>query len=213
MPDIAILLTIAGALAVGAMSPGPSFVMVSRVAVAASRPNGLAAALGMGVGGTVFGVLALAGLSALLQQVEWLHLALKILGGAYLLYLGILIWRSAATPLVVEDMGSEGRKPVMGSFWLGLATQVSNPKTAIYYASIFAALLPADPAGWLLFALPPTIFVIETGWYAIVVLAFSSSRPRAAYLRSKTWVDRIGGALLGALGARLLLDGLPARST
>jgi threonine/homoserine/homoserine lactone efflux protein len=95
--------------------------------------------------------------------------------------------------------------------WTGDAGQ--HPKTAIYYASIFAALLPADPATWLLFALPPTIFVIETGWYAIVALAFSSSSPRAAYLRSKTWVDRIAGAILGALGARLLLDGLPARST
>src|SRR6187549_4006434 len=105
MPDIAVLLAIAGALAIGAMSPGPSFVLVSRVAVTASRPNGLAAALGMGVGGAIFGILALAGLSALLQQVEWLHLALKILGGAYLLYLAIRIWRSATTPLVVGEMG------------------------------------------------------------------------------------------------------------
>jgi threonine/homoserine/homoserine lactone efflux protein len=213
MPDFAILLTIAGALAIGAMSPGPSFVLVSRVAVTASRPNGLAAAIGMGAGGAIFGMLALAGLSALLQQVEWLHLALKILGGAYLVYLGIRIWRSATTPLVVDDMGAGRKRPVMRSFWLGLVTQLSNPKTAIYYASIFAALLPAKPAEWLLFALPPTIFVIEAGWYAIVALAFSSSGPRAAYLRSKTWVDRVAGAVLGALGARLLIDGLPARST
>jgi len=213
MPDIAVLLAIAGALAIGAMSPGPSFVLVSRIAVTASRPNGLAAALGMGVGGATFGVLALAGLSALLQQVEWLHLALKILGGAYLIYLAIRIWRSATTPLVVDEPGADQRRPAVRSFWIGLATQLSNPKTAIYYASIFAALLPAKPAEWLLFALPPTIFLIETSWYAIVALAFSSSGPRAAYLRFKAWVDRVAGAVLGALGARLLLDGLPAKAT
>ncbi|UVC07011.1 LysE family transporter [Rhizobium sp. TH2] len=213
MPDFVILLTIAGALAIGAISPGPSFVLVSRVAVTASRPNGLAAALGMGVGGATFGMLALAGLSALLQQVEWLHLALKIGGGLYLVYLGIRIWRSATTPLVVDDMAEGRKRSAARSFWLGLVTQLSNPKTAIYYASIFAALLPAKPAQGLLFALPPTIFLIEAGWYAIVALAFSSSGPRAAYLRSKTWVDRVAGAVLGALGARLLVDGLPSRAT
>ena len=213
MPDIAILMTIAAALAIGAMSPGPSFVLVSRVAVTASRPNGLAAALGMGAGGAIFGILALAGLSALLQQVEWLHLALKILGGAYLVYLGVRIWRNATTPLVVDDIGAGQKRSITRSFWLGLVTQLSNPKTAIYYASIFAALLPAQPAAWLLIALPPVIFLIEAGWYAVVALAFSARGPRAAYLRSKTWVDRVAGAVLGALGARLFVDGLPARAT
>lgn len=212
MPDIAILLTVAGALAIGAMSPGPSFVLVSRIAVTASRPNGLAAAIGMGVGGATFGILALAGLSALLQQVEWLHLALKIVGGLYLLYLGIRIWRSAVIPLAVEGMGGGQRGSALRSFWIGLVTQLSNPKTAIYYASIFAALLPPHPAHWLLIVLPPTIFLVEAGWYAIVTLAFSSSGPRAAYLRLKTWVDRAAGAVLGALGARLLIDAIPARS-
>lgn len=213
MHDIAVLLTIAGALAIGAMSPGPSFVLVSRVAVTASRPHGLAAALGMGVGGATFGVLALAGLSAVLQQVEWLHLALKILGGGYLVYLGVRIWRSARVPLVVDGMGGGQGQSRRRSFWIGLATQLSNPKTAIYYASIFAALLPAKPAEWLFFALPPTIFVIETGWYVIVALAFSSSGPRAAYLRCKAWVDRVAGAVLGLLGARLLADALPSRGS
>ena len=212
MPDIAILLTIAGALAIGAMSPGPSFVLVSRVAVTASRPNGLAAALGMGVGGATFGVLALAGLSALLQQVEWLHLALKILGGGYLVYLGLRIWRSATVPLFVGEMGAGQGPSRARSFWIGLATQLSNPKTAIYYASIFAALLPARPEEWLPFALPPTIFVVEAGWYAIVALAFSSTGPRSAYLKFKAWVDRAAGAVLGVLGARLLIDGIPTRA-
>jgi len=213
MPDIVILLTLAGALAIGAMSPGPSFVLVSRVAVTASRPNGLAAALGMGVGGATFGMLALAGLSALLQQVEWLHLALKVGGGLYLIYLGIRIWRSAKIPLVVDDVGTGKKRSIARSFWLGLVTQLSNPKTAIYYASIFAALLPAKPAQWLLIALPPTIFLIETGWYAVVALAFSSNGPRAAYLRFKAWVDRTAGVVLGVLGMRLLVDGIPARTT
>ncbi|MGO7998214.1 LysE family transporter, partial [Rhizobium ruizarguesonis] len=60
-----IFISIVAALAVGAMSPGPSFVVVSRIAISRSRLDGLAAAFGMGAGGVVFAVLALAGLTAL----------------------------------------------------------------------------------------------------------------------------------------------------
>ena len=91
------LLGIAGAMAVGAMSPGPSFVMVARTAVA-SRADGLAAALGMGAGGLVFAIAALAGLQAAFLAVPALYLAIKGFGGAYLVYLGIRIWRGARQP-------------------------------------------------------------------------------------------------------------------
>jgi threonine/homoserine/homoserine lactone efflux protein len=55
-------------------------------------------------------------------------------------------------------------------------------------------------------ALPPLIFVQESAWYALVALAFSASRPRAIYLRAKTWIDRAAGAVIGLLGVRLILE-------
>jgi threonine/homoserine/homoserine lactone efflux protein len=63
------LISILGTLAIGAISPGPSFVVVVRAA-ALSRRDGLASALGMGLGGMVFSGLALGGLQALLMQVD-----------------------------------------------------------------------------------------------------------------------------------------------
>lgn len=208
MDPVFALVGILGALAVGAVSPGPSFVLVARVAVAQSRRAGLAAALGMGVGGVFFAALALLGLHAALSQVGWLYMVLKLAGGLYLLHLAIRIWRGAATPLVV----SRADAPAGGAakpFALGLMTQLSNPKTAIVYGGIFAALLPPDPPSWLLVTLPPAIFLIEAGWYAVVAIAFSAGRPRAAYLRSKTWIDRIAAAAIGALGVRLIADAAP----
>jgi threonine/homoserine/homoserine lactone efflux protein len=208
----AILFGILGALLIGAVSPGPSFVLVSRIAITASRVDGLAAALGMGLGGAAFGTLALVGLSALLTQVDWLYMTLKLVGGAYLVYLGVRIWRGATAPLAVDAAGAFERRSVLRSFAFGFVTQISNPKTAVVYGSIFAALLPASPPQWLLLALPPMIFAVEASWYAIVALAFSATRPRAAYLHSKKWIDRIAGAVMGALGVRLLMESLPARS-
>jgi threonine/homoserine/homoserine lactone efflux protein len=198
------LLGIAGAMAVGAMSPGPSFVMVARTAVA-SRGDGLAAALGMGAGGLVFAMAALAGLQAAFLAVPGLYMAIKGFGGAYLIYLGIRIWRGARRPLAVapDDAGAPGR-PRGRTFLLGLATQVSNPKTAVVYASIFAAFLPREVPLVLALAVPAVIFCIETGWYTVVALALSSAAPRAAYLRYKAWIDRAAGGVMGLLGARLV---------
>lgn len=196
-------LAILGALAVGTMSPGPSFVMVSRTAVARSRADGLAAALGMGVGGAIFATLALVGLIALLAQVAWLYAGLKLAGGAYLIYLGWRIWQGAAQPLMVGDATSDLRRPGR-SFALALLTQLSNPKTAIYYASIFAALLPPQVPAWSAVTLAASIFLLETGWYVVVALLFSSPRPRALYLGWKAWVDRLAGAVMALLGGRLI---------
>jgi len=204
------LLSILAALTVGAVSPGPSFVLVARTSIAVSRRDGLAAALGMGIGGVVFCALALLGLHAVLSSVAWLYAALKLAGGLYLAYLGVRIWRGAREPVVVADTGERRPGGVGRSFLFALATQLSNPKTAVVYASIFAALLPADPPLWVSVALPPAIFAIEAGWYALVAVAFSAGRPRAAYLRSKVWIDRVAGAVMGLLGVRLVAEAVQA---
>lgn len=211
MSSATALFAILGALLVGVVSPGPSFVLVSRIAVTRSRLHGLAAALGMGIGGTLFAGLALLGLAALLSQVEWLHLALKIAGGLYLAWLGIRIWRGAGDPLAPAQADAPQGASLLRSFSFGLLTQISNPKAAIIYGSVFAAMLPAAPPSWLVLALPPLVFAIETAWYAIVALAFSASHPRALYLRGKLWIDRLAGGVMTALGLRLLLDAIGPR--
>jgi threonine/homoserine/homoserine lactone efflux protein len=211
LESIIALSAILGALLIGAISPGPSFVLVARISIAHSRRDGLAAALAMGVGGVILGGLALLGLRTLLMHAGWLYLGLKVVGGVYLLYLGIRLWRGANEPIAVADTGERASARPGRSFAIALATQLSNPKAAVIYGSIFAALLPAHPPLWMYLALPPLILLVEAGWYLVVALAFSSARPRAAYLRSKRWVDRLAGSVMGALGVRLILDtGRPA---
>jgi threonine/homoserine/homoserine lactone efflux protein len=205
------IFSIAAAISIGAMSPGPSFVMVLRLSVAMSRRAGLAAALGMGVGGVIFGALALFGLQALVAKVGWLYLVLRIAGGIYLVYLASRIWRGAATPMQIDALRREGQGSTGKAFWQGLATQLSNPKTAVVYGSIFAALLPPHPASWIFAVLLPILFAIEAGWYTIVALTFSSARPRAFYLRAKGFIDRMAGAVIGLLGMKLVYNALSGR--
>lgn len=196
---------ILAALGVGVVSPGPSFVMVARVAVSSSRAHGLAAALGMGVGGMVFATAALAGLQAVLLAVPALYLALKVLGGLYLCHLGWRIFRAANKPLALA--GGEGAVPLRPArlFWLGLLTQLSNPKTAVVYASVFAAFLPASFGAAFAAALVVLVFCIEAVWYALVALLLSSARPQRAYLSYKAWIDRVAGAVMVGLGLKLVV--------
>jgi threonine/homoserine/homoserine lactone efflux protein len=207
MELFAAILSIAVALTLGAMSPGPSFILVARTSLAVSRRDGLAAAVGMGVGGVLFSAIALLGLLAILTAVPLLHLALKVLGGTYLVYLGYRIWRSARQPLVIEGASLQNRPTqAWRSFVLGLVTQVSNPKTAIVYASVFASLLPHDIPPLALVVLPIMVFAIETIWYSVVALALSSPSPRAHYLALKAWIDRTAGTIMSLLGLKLIFE-------
>lgn len=200
------LFSIIVAIALGAISPGPSFVLVARTAIAGSRRAGLGTALGMGLGGLTFASLALLGLIALLAQVAWLYLGLKIAGGLYLLYLAWRLWRGASEPLTVDTSGATAAAGFGRAVLVGLFTQLSNPKTAVVYAGIFAALLPQQLPLWLALTLPAAIFLVEFGWYALVATAFSAGGPRRVYLSAKSWIDRLAGGVMAALGIRLIVE-------
>jgi threonine/homoserine/homoserine lactone efflux protein len=206
MQELTALLGIATAISIGAASPGPSFVMVARTA-AASRSDGLCAALGMGLGGLVFALASLLGLHGLLLAVPSLFWLLQVAGGLYLAYLGVRIWRGAMTPLATTPVQPKsGNATAVRSLALGLATQLSNPKTAIVYASVFAAFLPATTSLLFNLTIAGLVFAIEAGWYALVALALSSIGPRTRYLRYKTWVDRVAGGVMVALGVKLVFS-------
>lgn len=206
MQEAVSLLAIIGALAAGTISPGPSFVMVAREAVAASRSHALFAALGMGVGGAVFAAAALAGLQAALLAVPSLYLLLKVLGGAYLCYLGYLTWKSASLPLDAKGDGTDAApRSLVSAFLSGLITQMSNPKTAVVYASVFAALLPRTYSRTFECTLVGAVFLLETGWYGLVASVLSTDFLRKRYLACKSWIDRTAGAIMCLLGLRLIV--------
>jgi threonine/homoserine/homoserine lactone efflux protein len=204
--DFAILAAVSAAILLGAMSPGPSFVIVARTAISSSRGRGVLAALGMGIGGAAFAAAALLGLQVLLTTVPPLHKALQIAGAGYLLFLAFKLWKAAPVPF--NDLGnsSDGRKRRLQAFALGLGTQISNPKTALVYASIFSAAFTSPPSGAIAVTLVSVIFAIEFGWYALVAIAFSTGKARQTYGAWKAWIDRLAAGAMGVLGVKILVD-------
>jgi threonine/homoserine/homoserine lactone efflux protein len=202
------LFSILGALIVGAISPGPSFLFVARTSVAVSRRSGLASAAGMGLGASIVCALALLGVRAVFARAEWLYIGFKFLGGVYLCYLAWRLWHSgkAETAMAAEALPAPVKAGVMRSFWLALATQLSNPKTLIVISGIFAALLPTRVPTWMYWLIPLIDVILETSWYAFVALTLSSRGPRQVYLGARGVIDRAAGCVLGLLGLRLILE-------
>src|SRR5215217_1503128 len=80
MESVIVLAPLLGAILIGAISPGPSFVLVARTAIAVSRLDGVGAALGMGLGASIFAAGALLGLQAVLTSVPSVYIGIKIIG-------------------------------------------------------------------------------------------------------------------------------------
>jgi len=183
------LFSIAMALMLGAISPGPSFIYVAQNSISKSRKHGLFTALGTGTGAALFGLLAVMGLQAVLLAVPSAYLILKIGGGLYLLWLAFKIIKHAKEPIAMENDG-KSKMTYKQAYRYGLITQLSNPKIAVVLAYYVA--------------LPVICFMIDAGWYSCVAMLLSSEKPRKMYLKAKTGVDRVAGSIVTLLGLKLI---------
>ena len=187
-----------------AASPGPAFLAVSRTAIGTSRSAGLIAAAAMATGALVWAVATFFGLHVLFAQAPWLYDALRLGGAAYLVYLGIGMlreaWRGGAP--VGSVVPAAGR----ATFLRCLAVQLSNPKAAVFFGSIFVTLLPADAPLWVKGAALAILVMNEFGWYALVALVLSAPKARRVYSRAKRALDALFGGFLTVLGVKLALS-------
>ena len=203
LESLLILGSIAMALMLGAMSPGPTFIYVAKNSIAISRKHGLFTALGTGTGAAIFGLLAVMGLQAILLAVPSAYLLLKICGGLYLLFLAYKIVKHAKEH-IQTNLADGQQMSLRRAFTTGLITQLSNPKIAIVLASIFTALLPKEIPNYFYVVLPILCFFIDAGWCSLVAVALSAEKPRQAYIKFKAVFDRAAGAVMTILGLKLI---------
>ena len=182
------------------ISPGPSFLITAQTAVARSRLDGIKVAFGLGAGTVIWSTAAVFGLSSLLHTFPAIYLVMRIAGAFFLLWIAWQIYAHAKVPLNMDGDSGNFRNP----FLKGFLVQIGNPKVAVFFGTIFVAMAPANPPLWLMLALVAMFTFNEVWWYSVVSLFFGAGPVRTFYLRAKSWIDRVTGAFLGALGLRLL---------
>ncbi|MCC8343979.1 LysE family transporter [Pseudomonas stutzeri] len=188
-------------------SPGPDFAVVVRESVAQGRRAGSWTALGVGCGIFVHVAYSLLGIGLIVSQSIVLFNLFKWLAAAYLVYLG---WRALrARPMSLEAIDGVNA-PVARSAWrafvIGFVTNGLNPKATLFFLSLFTVVISPDTpllvqAGYGLYLAGATAL-----WFLLVAWLFSRGRVRAGFARMGHWFDRLTGAVLIGLGARLALS-------
>ena len=155
------------AVTLAAATPGPAILTIITNGVSRGFLRAFMAGVGVAAGDAVLVTLALLGLVALAQTFEWIFLLLKYAGAAYLIFLGIRMWRASATQSN-EPRTGEGR--LSRSFFLGASIALGNPKAILFHASIMPLILNLDTLtfvdGLLVVATVISVNILTMGVYA-----------------------------------------------
>jgi threonine efflux protein len=184
--------------------PGPDFVAVVRSSMTRGTGAGLRTTIGVTLGLALYATLSLLGLSAVLVQYQWLTWAVRVLGGAYLIYLGIrLLFAKPATTM--DDAASRG--PVRGSALLfGFFVTLTNPKAIVLFASVFATAVTSSTPTWLMVLMIGLVVASSLTWYSIVSVFMSSAPVMKRFAHARHWIERVAGASFVLIGGRVIAD-------
>ncbi len=185
-----------------AMIPGPNTVVVSYVSARVSRRAGMLAVGGVVLGSAIWVMLSMFGVGVLLLEAGIVYRALRWLGAAYLVYVGTRMLMAGLRPAELQRPPQGARAPLVA----GLLTTLSNPKSAVFWTSVFVVVVPAHAPAWFYAAVVALIVFQSFAWYAFVALVLSTDIARRYYHRFALWLDRIAGVIMIGLGLRLAYE-------
>ncbi|MEL6978306.1 MAG: LysE family translocator [Pseudomonadota bacterium] len=193
-----------------AASPGPAMLFAISTALShgarATLCTGLANALGL----TVIGLLVGLGMAAALAGSAWALTAMKIIGGGYLIYLGLKLWRDPRAFLAApESAATPGRAPLGRLAGQALLIALTNPKSPVIYAALFPAFLSLEEAVFAqVLILSASFAALCAGFHALIAVTGASLRRylsaphRARLLRRSLGAGFIGFGAALAVSAR-----------
>lgn len=194
------LLLIVSIHALALISPGPDFAVVTRYSIVSGRGAGLWAAAGVASAIGIYVLVSVLGMSLVLAALPGLSRILAVVGALYLAWIGIQCLRSKGQMPDAQAQATNRK-----TFVTGFLTNLLNPKAMLYFGSVLSQALTPDLAARDV-ALLWVVLVAESFlWFALVALLFSS-KAVLGWLRTRlVWLDRVIGAVLIALAARVAL--------
>ncbi|MCA8067430.1 LysE family translocator [Burkholderia sp. AU38729] len=188
------------------VTPGPDTAYIVGRSVAQGRGAGLMSALGISAGCCVHALACAFGLTALLAASAAAFTVIKLVGAAYLIYLGVrmIIAKQAAEPS--GTAAAQAAKPLRQLFMQGFWTNVLNPKVVLFFVSFFPQFVSADSPhkAWAFLTLGGVFVVMSTVWTSLVAWVAGSVTARFSGKPGvKKWLDRTVGSAFVGLGLRL----------
>ncbi len=188
------------------ITPGPDTIYILGRSVQLGWRGGAAAALGVCCGCLVHVTGAAIGLSALLAASSTAFAFVKLIGAAYLLYVGIRMLLSR--PQAIAAAADDGDVSLRKVFWQGAMTNALNPKVALFFLAFLPQFVAAEaPHKALAFALLGSIFVLNGTLWCLGLAAFAA---RAAQRIKRStpvllWINRALGGFFIWLGVRVAM--------
>ena len=187
-----------------AMLPGADFVMVTRTSVYNGRLAGLYMSLGMCLSVCVHASYSIAGLAVVIANSAWLFLAIKYLGAAYLMYIA---WQLLTTrQLLNKDQSNPTTQ--MSPFRAlrrGFTCNILNPKTSIFFLSIFTQVVSVDTPLIMQVSYGVIIMLAHLIWYSGVTLLLSHPNMLPLFNRQTQNIDKVAGCILMIIAIKLTL--------
>ena len=203
------LLSFAAASAVLVIVPGPDTLVVVRGVAQGGRGTGLRTSLGVLSGLVIWVLAAVLGLSAMLKASEYGYTALKVVGAAYLIYMGVqslraVIRRAALGEQPAAPMESSWRT---GGFTAGFLTDLLNPKIGVLFVSLLPGFVPSGySVTWTTLALGG-VYIALTAVYCGVLIAAAGTVTRWMRTpRTRRMLDGVAGVALIGFGAKLVTE-------
>ncbi|WP_175885889.1 LysE family translocator [Burkholderia sp. BCC0044] len=189
------------------ITPGPDTAYIVGRSVAQGRGAGLMSAFGISAGCCVHALACAFGLTALLAASATAFTVIKLVGAAYLIYLGVrmIIAKQAAAP-GAEAAQAAAAKPLRQLFMQGFWTNVLNPKVVLFFVSFFPQFVSADSPhkAWAFLTLGAVFVAMSTVWTSLVAWVAGSVTQRFSGKPGvRKWLDRTVGSAFVGLGLRL----------
>ncbi len=194
------------AVALLVLSPGPTMLMSMTNAIAHGAPKAMASASGSITAALGMILLSSLGLGAVLAASDTAFWVLKLLGGAYLIYLGIKTFRSTANSFDLPAASAAIGMPARKLYAQGLLVGASNPKALLFFAAFFPQFVDASQAWAPQFAILALTFVaFEFTTLSLCTLFAAKLAPWLRKAGRAKVFNRVSGSLFAGMGCMLLV--------
>ena len=187
------------------VSPGADFVMITRNSIFHGRKSGLYSSLGIGLAIWIHVAYSIAGLAIVISKSIVLFSIIKYLGAAYLIYIGYKTFTAKDKLNLTSDTKNQPKISSFNALKLGFITNALNPKTTLFFLSIFTQVVNPETPIWVQLIYGLIISLAHIIWFSMVSIFFSHPSLVVKFNIHKQKIEKVVGSVLIGFGIKVAL--------